>query len=71
MCTQSPLLTVLVMDEYRKALPVGWSIQSNETEETFVQFLQEVKKKVEAIRPGWRPSCFLVDDCVALANALR
>lgn len=62
---------MLVMDEYHQGVPCAWSIISNEQESTLKVVLRAVRQKVEALRPDWLPNCFMVDDCVALANALR
>lgn len=62
---------MLTMDKWYQGVPGAWALLSNEQQPTLVTFFEAVKSKVEGLQPGWRPNCFVIDDCTALANALR
>eukprot|EP00878_Enallax_costatus_P032652 GHUV01035902.1.p1 GENE.GHUV01035902.1~~GHUV01035902.1.p1 ORF type:complete len:322 (+),score=84.79 GHUV01035902.1:472-1437(+) len=66
-----PFLSMLVMDDWLQGVPGAWAMLSNEQEPTLMTFFDAVKGRVESLKPDWRPSCFIIDDCQAFANALR
>eukprot|EP00878_Enallax_costatus_P030591 GHUV01033332.1.p1 GENE.GHUV01033332.1~~GHUV01033332.1.p1 ORF type:complete len:100 (-),score=13.81 GHUV01033332.1:284-583(-) len=68
---QFPFLSMLVMDDWLQGVPGAWAMLSNEQEPTLMTFFDAVKGRVESLKPDWRPSCFIIDDCQAFANALR
>lgn len=71
MLPQYPLYTVGVVDDHYNVCPTAWMISEGEKQQDLLPFLQALKRAVELQHPGWRPSCFIVDDCDAQTNALK
>ena len=59
------LIPVMVLDDYRKGIPVAWAISNKEDTSTLVQYLTAVKERVGNIEP----EVFMSDDADAFHNA--
>jgi hypothetical protein len=55
----------------RPGIPGAWGITSSESQETIEVWLDALIELIHKHNPDWRPSCFVVDCCDALINALR
>jgi hypothetical protein len=51
--------------------PAAWCVTSDEKQESIAQLLLGLLVLCHKHHPGWKPSCFVVDCCDALINALR
>jgi len=67
---QFGLSTLLVVDESRAGVPVAFIVHSRETEALFVDALRAFSVRMKEHHPTWLPSCFIVDDCTAVINAI-
>lgn len=60
------LVTVLVMDQMNKGVPVAWAILEHERTEDYTKFLrvlkEELLRKAAKSEQEWQPSCMLTDD---------
>jgi hypothetical protein len=65
-----PLTTIMGFDAMRNGFPGAWTISSTESRECIVKWLRALKSKLETIVPGWRPSCFIVDDAGTMIDAV-
>lgn len=59
------LISVMVLDDYGKGIPVAWAISNKEDTTTLVQYLTAIKERVENIEPR----VFMLDDADAFYNA--
>jgi hypothetical protein len=69
------LVTVLVMDQMNKGVPVAWAIVEHERTVDYTKFLQvlkdEILRKAADADKEWQPSCMLTDDAEAEHAATR
>jgi hypothetical protein len=69
------LVTILVLDEHGKGVPVAWGVLERERAEDYTKLLQvvrdEVLRKAAVAGITWQPSCMLTDDAAAEHAATR
>lgn len=69
------LVTLLVMDDHGKGVPVAWGFLEHERAEDYETFLAAVNsecvRRAAARSLVWRPSCILTDDAPAEHKAAR
>lgn len=69
------LVTLLVMDDHNKGVPVAWAFLEHERSEDYTKFLNLVNTECcrrSALKgQEWRPSCILTDDAAAEHSAAR
>lgn len=68
---QYALYILTVMDHFGNGLPVAFIFSEKEDAETLTKVLEAFRGRMQELKPGWRPSCFLVDDDPAEALAVR
>lgn len=61
---------VLVMDHYNNGSPAGVIFAEREDAATLSPALAALVRVIDPIKPGFRPSCWIVDDDTAEHNAI-
>lgn len=69
------LVTILVLDQMGKGVPVAWGVLEHESAEDYTKLLEvvrdEVLRKAALAGKAWQPSCMLTDDAKAEHAATR
>lgn len=66
-----PLYTGLTMDAHNNGLPILETILESSSQAAASEWLRAHKQYMQHLCPGWRPSCFMVDDAQGEINAIR
>jgi MULE transposase domain len=66
-----PLYTGLVVDQNGTGLPIFHVLVHSSSQASLATWMDNFQRHMESKQPGWRPSCFIVDDAQAEINAIR
>jgi alkanesulfonate monooxygenase SsuD/methylene tetrahydromethanopterin reductase-like flavin-dependent oxidoreductase (luciferase family) len=64
------LLTATVVDHDGKGKPAMFAVLSSECADDIAEALQVFDTHVNELKPGWRPSAFMIDDSDAERNGI-
>jgi hypothetical protein len=67
---QFPLYTLMVFDKWRNGVPIAFIITKQNKQIDLLPWMTELKKKVVAASPEWRPNAFMVDDAQVEINTI-
>lgn len=68
---QFDMFTIMAVTPARHGMPLAFVFTSNQEGATQASFLRAFGQRMQAAVPGWKPSCWIVDDARHGINGIR
>lgn len=69
-CEQFPLYTLMVFDDWRNGIPVGFVLTSRCGQEHLTPWMRALDDRMKTTLPGWQPCAFIVDCAQGEINSI-